>query len=157
EAAQDQLEAARARTEAAQAELAGIQERLDQSHVYAPATGVVVKFKHFAGEYCRPDQPLLEILEQGSVRVVLYMPQKASALLKPGDETDVVIEPYAQKVRCKVVRVGDRFENPPTNIERQYWTKEKLRPVHLVPSDGLASWMPLRPSAVVKLPYRHPG
>jgi multidrug resistance efflux pump len=156
EAAQDQLEAARARTEAAQSELAGIQQRLDQAQVYAPASGVVVKLKHYTGEHCQPDKPLLELLERDSVRVVLYMPQNASALLKADDEAELVVEPYAQKVRCKVVRVGDAFEHPPANIERQYWTKEKLLPVHLEPADGLASWMVLRPDAVVKLPYARP-
>jgi membrane fusion protein (multidrug efflux system) len=152
--AHDQLQSALARTEYAQAELAIIQERLDQSRVFAPVSGVVVKLKHFTGEHCQPDLPLLEILEQGSVRVVLYMPQDASALLKVDDEADLVVEPYAQRGRCKVVRVGDRFEHPPTNIERQYWTKEKLLPVYLEPSDGMASWMVLRPNAVVKLPYK---
>jgi hypothetical protein len=157
EAGDDQLKLSSARIEAAQAELAEIRKRLEQAQVYAPANGVVLKSLRYAGEYCRADAPLLELLEEGSLEVVLYMPQGASALLAVGDEAELVVEPYAQQVRCKVVRLGEEYLPPPPQLERHYWAKEKLLPVRLQTGDGVAPATALRPEAVVKLPYKKPA
>ena len=157
EAGDDQLKLSSARIEAVQVELAEIRKRLEQAQVYAPANGVVLKSLRYAGEYCRADAPLLELLEEGSLEVVLYMPQNASALLAVGDEAEVEVEPYAQRVRCKVVRLGEEYLPPPPHLERHYWAKEKLLPVRLQASDGVAPATALRPEAVVKLPYKKPA
>ncbi|HVK18372.1 MAG TPA: HlyD family efflux transporter periplasmic adaptor subunit [Fimbriiglobus sp.] len=156
EAGEDQLRPNTARIEAAQAELAEIQKRLEQAQVYAPANGVVLKTLRYAGEYCRADEPLLKLLEDGSLEVVLYMPQNASTLLTAGDEAEVIVEPHAQRVRCKVVRLGEQYIAPPPHIERQYWAKEKLLPIWLQPGGDSAATS-LRPEAVVKLPYKMPA
>jgi multidrug resistance efflux pump len=156
DATSEQLKPYPARIEAIQDELAWIHKRLEQSQVCAPTNGVIVKLMRYAGEYCKADQPMLMLLEHESLQIVLYLPQNASTRLKVGDEEELVVLPYDQRVCCKVVRVGDAYAPPPDNIELQYWTKEKLLPVYLEPSEGLATWMMLRPNAVVRLPYRKP-
>jgi multidrug resistance efflux pump len=150
----DQLKPDLVRIETIQAERARLQEQLDQGQIQAPANGVVVKGQRFAGEYCKLGDPLMTILVDGSLHVVLYMPQKASKLLAVGDTVDLSFDPSPTPVTFKVVRLGDRYEYPPDNIESFYWSKEKLLPIYLQPKDGPCQWMALRVGGVAKLAYQ---
>jgi multidrug resistance efflux pump len=157
EAGYDQLRPDLARIEAVQAEKARLKEQLDSGQVRAPANGIVVRSYRFAGEYCKPDEPMLTLLEEGSVQVVLYMPQNASNLLAVGDTVDLNVIPFWQPARCKVVRLGNQYEAAPTNLARYYWADEKLLPIYLRPDNEAASWRVLRLGEVVQLPYRKPA
>ncbi len=149
----DQLKPSLARIEALQAERSRIQERLDQGRLCASANGLVVKIHRFAGESCKAAEPVLSILEEGSLQVVLFLPQKSSTLLAEGDGVNVVIEPHAQRLNCEVVRLGEKYEPAPDNIKRHYAADEKLLPVYLQPKDETVRWMALRVGGVVELPY----
>ena len=152
EAGSVQLKPHVAKIQAALAELTWLRTRLEQAQVPAPVNGVVVKLQRFAGEYCKAADILLSILEEGSLQTVLYMPQQASTTVKVGDEMDLVVEPYPETVRCKVIRLGDSYQTAPNNIDRQYAAKEKLLPIYLQPSSEASRWMALRVGEVVKLP-----
>src|SRR5205807_2460091 len=82
----EQLKPNLARIEALHADRIRLQERLAQSQVCAPANGLVVKIRHFAGENAKASEPLLSILEEGSLQVVLYLPQDASTSFAVGEE-----------------------------------------------------------------------
>jgi multidrug resistance efflux pump len=153
----DQLKPELVRLEAIQAEKARLQEQLDQGQIRAPTNGLVIKSHRFAGEHCKPGEPLLTVLEEGSLQVVLYMPQNANSLLAVGDEVDVVVVPYSHPARCKVVRLGDQYESAPSHLERYYWAKEKLLPIYLRPHNESANWRVLRLGEVVQLPYQKPA
>jgi membrane fusion protein len=157
EAGFDQLRPELVRIETIQAEKARIKEQLDQGQVRAPANGLVIKSNRFTGEHCKPDEPLLTILEEGSVQVVLYMPQNASNMLAVGDEVTLSVSPFSHPARCKVVRLGDQYEAAPSNLERYYCANEKLLPVYLRPDSEAASWRVLRLGEVVQLPYEKPA
>jgi HlyD family secretion protein len=152
----DQLKPGLARIEALQYERTRLQERLDQGEIRAPANGLVVKHIRLAGERCKAGEPLLSFLEEGSLRVVLYLPQSASDRFTIDSEVNVVMDPYPDKLRCAVTRVGDEYETAPEQIKRQYSEGQKLLPVVLRPDDEWERWMALRPGGVVKLPYRWP-
>jgi HlyD family secretion protein len=152
EAGSDQLKPHLARIQAVVAELDWLRKRLEQGQVRAPADGVVVKLQHFAGENCKAADTVLTFLEEGSLQLVLFMPQKSAAAVKVDSEMDVVVDPYPEPVHCQVVRFGDSFEPAPRSIERQYATNEALLPVYLRPSAESSRWMALRVGEVVKLP-----
>jgi multidrug resistance efflux pump len=151
-AGHEQLKPFLSRIEGVQSEMAWLQKRLDQTRVCAPVNGTVVRTQHFVGEYCKASDPLLTILEEGSVQFTLYLPQKESSYLKVEDEVDLVIDPYPYPVRGRVSRIGDRYESAPTQIAKNYWATDKLLPVCLQPSDSSSKWMTLRVGEVVKLP-----
>jgi multidrug resistance efflux pump len=157
EAVSDQLRPDLARIEAAGAEKARAREMIDEGEIRAPVNGVVVRTHHFAGESCKPDEPLLTILEEGSLEVVLYMPQSAENLLAVGAEVDLDVLPYARPARCRVVRIGGQYVPAPPNLERYYWGKDKLLPVYLQPGDEAGGWRGLPLDEVVQLPYRKPS
>jgi HlyD family secretion protein len=150
----DQLKPFLAKIEALQYERIRLQERIDQGEIRAPANGLVVKQVRLVGERCKAGEPLLTFLEEGSLRVVLYLPQSAADQFAADGEVDVVMDPYPDKLRCTVTRVGDEYEAAPEQIKRHYAEGQKLLPITLKPDDEWERWMALRPGGVVKLPYR---
>jgi multidrug resistance efflux pump len=153
----EQLKPSLAHIEALHADRARIQKRLAQSQLCAPANGLVVKIHHFAGENCKASEPLLSVLEDGSLQVVLYLPQQGSTSFAVGEEINVLVEPHAQLLICAVARLGDRYEAAPENIKRHFHADQKLLPIYLQPKDEPARWVALRIGGVVKLPYDWPG
>jgi multidrug resistance efflux pump len=149
----DQLKPFFARIESLQADRARIQERLDQGQVRAPANGLVVKVRHFTGEHCKPGEPIVSLLEEGSLEVVLYLPQDSSTILAQDAEVKLVLDPYPEPLTCRVQRLGDEFEPAPEHLKRHYREGQRLLPVHLRPGDESARWMALRLGGIVKLTY----
>jgi multidrug resistance efflux pump len=152
----DQLKPHLARLEALQAERARLQERLAQGELRAPANGQVAKIHRFAGEHCKVGEPVLSLIAEGSMEVVLYMPQKISKLLKVGQEVSVDLDPYPESVTCTTQRLGDRFEPAPEHLKRYYSTDQKLLPIHLRLDQNGNPHVDLRIGETVKLPYSCP-
>jgi multidrug resistance efflux pump len=150
----DQLKPFLAKIEAIQYERQRLQERIEQGEIRAPVNGAVVKQVRLVGERCKAGEPLLTLLEEGSLRVVLYLPQSAGDQFTVNSDVDVVIDPHSDKLRCTVTRVGDEYEAAPEQIKRHYSEGQKLLPVTMKPDDEWERWMALRPGGVVKLPYR---
>jgi hypothetical protein len=126
---------------------------LDQGQVRAPANGLVVKVRHFTGEQCKPGEPIVSLLEEGSLEVVLYLPQDSSTVLAPDAEVKLILDPYPEPLTCRVQRLGEEFEPAPEHLKRHYREGQRLLPVHLRPGDESARWMALRLGGVVKLSY----
>ncbi|HXG09520.1 MAG TPA: biotin/lipoyl-binding protein [Gemmataceae bacterium] len=152
----EQLRPAATRIEALLAERARLQERLDQGQVCSPVNGLVLKVHHFAGERCPTSSPLVSILEEGSLQVVLYLPQGASNRWAPGDELGVLVDPYPRPLPCTLTRLGDQYEPAPESIKRYYPEAQKLLPAYLEPKDELLRYLGLRVGGTVKLPYDWP-
>jgi HlyD family secretion protein len=142
-----------ARIESVQAEKARLQERLDECEVRAPSSGLVARRHRCAGERCRESEPLVSMIQDGSLEVVMYLPQSSSTALTLGKQVRVVVEPYREPLDCLVVRLGDEFSPAPEQIKRQYREGERLLPVHLAPCEESMRWAGLRLGGVVKMPY----
>jgi len=113
---------------------------------------VVIKVFHAVGERVRATEPIVAVLEEGSLRVVLYVPQASSQALAVGQDVDVFCDPYAQAVPCKVIRLADRFEVAPEHLKRHYAVGHHLLPVYAQPAPETARWLALRNGGTVKLP-----
>jgi multidrug resistance efflux pump len=145
----DQLKPALARLDAVRADRARLDQRLAEGRLCAPTNGLVVKITYFAGERCVPSEPLLALLEEGSLRVVLYLPQRASASLAVGDEINVRVDPYPDPIPCTLLQVADRYEPAPESIKRHYAAGQPLLPAVFQPPPESARWMALRVGSVV--------
>jgi multidrug resistance efflux pump len=156
ESGADQLRPYATRIEALQAERVRLQEQLDQGQIRASTNGLVVKLHRFAGERCKSAEPLLALLEEGSLQVVLYLPQGASGALAVDGKVNLVVEPYPERLSGTVTRLGDAYEAAPEHLKRYYAEGQKLLPVIIQPKDEWMRWMALRVGGVVKLPYRAP-
>jgi hypothetical protein len=150
----DQLKPFFTRLETLHAERTRMQERLDEGEIRAPTNGLVVKVNRFAGESCKRGEPFIAFLEDDSLQVILYVPQKAADSLASDKDVSVTVDPYRDPLEGKVVRIGDEFEPAPEHLKRYYSEGQKLLPVILQPNDECARWMALRVGGVVKLPFR---
>ncbi|MCI0456753.1 MAG: biotin/lipoyl-binding protein [Gemmataceae bacterium] len=152
EQGQDQLRPYVLKIETLQAEMTRNQEELARCQVHAASNGLVLKVQRFAGEYCKAGEPVVSLLEEGSLEVVLYLPQKVRPVPAVGDPLDLVVDPYPEPLNCTVVRLGDQYEPAPETIKRHYAAGQNLLPVYLQPHEELTRWMALRVGGVVKLP-----
>jgi HlyD family secretion protein len=141
-----------ARIDALHAERTRLEAKLARGKLLAPTNGLVVKIHRFPGERVGTNEPLLSLLEEGSLQVVLYMPQRTSQSLPVGDNVDVMCEPYSGALTCKVARLGQKFEPAPEHLKRHYATGQHLLPVYLEPAPEAARWLALRIGGTVKLP-----
>lgn len=121
------------RIESLEAELVRLREQIRQGEVRAPVSGRVVRVHHFTGEHAEPAEPTVELVEQGSLEAVVYMPQDRVGTLETGDKLLLVVAPSSRRIECQVTRFGGQFEHAPASIERHYDRNARLLPVHLQP------------------------
>jgi multidrug resistance efflux pump len=148
----DQLAPFEAKIAALEAEATRLNERIAEGQIRAPCNGRVLKIARFVGERCRTSDAMLTILVEGSLQVVLYLPQKVSRSLAVDDWVDVFVDPYPEPLSCTVIKVGEQFEAAPEQIKRHYMVGQNQLPVTLQPRPESAHWMALRAGSVVKLP-----
>jgi HlyD family secretion protein len=149
---QDQLKPKLAKIEALKAERSRLEQYLAKGRIVAPSNGLVVKSHRFAGEHARAGDVLISFLEEGSLQIVLYLPQPKIASFQTGEAVDMVLEPYPERLQGCITRLGDQMEAPPEQIKRYYAAGQKLLPAHVRPSPEAQRWMAFRVDSVVKLP-----
>lgn len=139
------------RIETLQAEINRLRQQIEQGQIRAPAGGLVIRSEHFAGERLDPAAPAVQLLEQDSLEVVLYLRQSQADALRAGQRVQVLVEPGATAIECLVRRISDQFTTAPKAIERHYLQDEHLLSVHLEPCEKAARDQ-LRLGGVVRLP-----
>ncbi|HEV2947589.1 MAG TPA: biotin/lipoyl-binding protein [Gemmataceae bacterium] len=154
ESGKDQLKPSLARIEALQAERVRLQEELDQGQIRAAANGLIIKIHHFPGEKCKFEESIITLLEEGSLQVMLYIPQNASKRWAVGQDVELLMEPYSESLNCRVTQLGDRYEAAPEHLKRHYKEGEKLLPVFLQAPEERPGGTKMRLNSVVKLSYR---
>lgn len=156
ESAKQQLKPTLARIEMLQNERSRLRAKLEEGTIRAPVDGVVVKFHRLPAELCEPGNALVSVLEEKSLRVVLYMSQRSSALLNPGDTLQLTHDPDSTSLDCVVTRLGDRYEPAPECIKRYYYEGQTMLPIYLQLDAEQAAAMRLDSGSVVKMPYGVP-
>jgi macrolide-specific efflux system membrane fusion protein len=142
EQAKHDMEIARERVKIREAELDRAQMEIDRRRIKAPIAGVVVKRHVHAGEWVRPGDPILRVVQMNPIRVEGFVDAQ---LYSPGDvdrkAVDVVIElPGGRRAKLEgkivfaspIIEAGPRFlvraeiSNLP---DRGHW---RLRPGQVV-------------------------
>lgn len=123
------------RIENLQAQLCRLRSEIQQGEVTAPANGTVLKLHRYAGEYAEPADTVVELVEQGSLQPVLYVPQDRSTRFARGSVIEIQ-DAAGRDLMCRVERVGDRAEPAPLNIQTYYRKDVKLLPIVLSPLPG---------------------
>lgn len=135
EPANDFLQTEQTRVQEIQAELAEVQNLLDASRVVAPVSGRVIKRKCHAGEHVDPTQPMIELLQAGSVEGVVYLPQDRANLLNVGDSISMVVVPLGTRQTFRVDRISPELSSPPQALQSNYRAFKTLAQVHAIPVD----------------------
>ncbi|NOZ41020.1 MAG: HlyD family efflux transporter periplasmic adaptor subunit [Planctomycetes bacterium] len=147
-----QLKPYLAKIENCQAEIRRLRDKQRRGMLRAPFSGTVVDVVCHVGERAIPEQPLLEILPENSLELVLYVMQDQASTYKVGQRAEVVVEPAAESIVCRVTRIGQRMEKPQSHVAGRYRPEEKLLPIYLTPTADLPMDVTLRIGSTVRLP-----
>ena len=148
-----QLQPKLARIESLQAEIKRLRDQIKQGQIRAPANGRVIKLHGFTGEYAEAGALLVEILEEGSLEALIYMPQRYADQVAPGDELELQVDPLDRKVPVRIERFGERLEVVPTHLQRYYRRNESLLVIHTRPQEEFSQSDDLRLGSEIKLPH----
>ena len=141
-----------AKIERFQAEIRRLREKQLQGTLRAPSSGIVMSISRHAGERIPHEEPLIELIKDGSVELVIFVRQDQASTFEVGQTIEAVIAPLDQRLSCEVVRIGDRYEKPVHQIHPYYRRAENLLPIHLRPPADLPGETHLRLGSVVQIP-----
>ena len=98
DAIRTQCEAAKAQLQQAEAAAASIRDQLDETTVKAPISGVVGERYYDVGDMANPAVPLVRIVQMERVKVVLQAAEQDFGKLAVGQETEIRVKSYPDRV-----------------------------------------------------------
>jgi HlyD family secretion protein len=146
----DQLRPAETRVEYLFGEIHRLEQQLEEGQLLSPVDGVVVKRSRSQGQRLQQSDPVMEIVDSTSSRIVLYVQQDDSASLPEGTTVELRIDPVDKAIEATVQANRERFEAAPAQIRRYYLSGEPLLPIIVRPSQ-VADVGLLQDGAVVRL------
>lgn len=126
-ARENQLRALQAEIAAARAERDRAADALDRRTVAAPADAAVHRQIRFAGEQAGPAQPVYELLPDGAVHAVLFIPETGIGDHATGDRFAVDCDGCATGLTARLASIADAAEFTPPVI---YSDNERARLVY---------------------------
>lgn len=94
--ARTSFEAARARVERLEAEVAGIREQLEDTRLSAPFTGVVGDRRVDTGEVVSAGTPLVTLVRTGNLKVSFTVSERYAGSLQPGQPVRVSVDAFPE-------------------------------------------------------------
>ncbi len=149
----EQLRPALIRIENLRHEIDLLHEEVRTSWVRAAMPGLVTRKTCLTGKWVELAEPLIELVEIGSAKPVVYFRQQDTKSLQPGADVVIHLEPHEQPMTCRVKKLGDEYHSAPASIARFYGQHEPLLPVTLEPKSAAA----FPPGAILKVPYPLPN
>ncbi len=134
-AVDDQVQPTLVRIENLQAELERTRQVLAQGEVRCPINARVARIKRLSGEHALAAENIVELMVEGTVEIVLFVPQKKIDHWVAGDQIDVMVQPYQSPIRCEIKHFGPEMQPAPPSIMRHYAADEALLPVVMRPLD----------------------
>jgi len=150
---QEQLEPLLAECRMLTNEADRLRHQIARGRLSAPVKGrVLQRFRH-PGEIVQEHEPLFTVLEDASLEIELFLPQKMTAEYEVGDILEIKVEPNEELIPCRIVRVGSEHREPPRQLQIFYRDDERLLPVVLKPQISSQDQPILPLGAVAKLPW----
>jgi len=143
-ARQDEIRAARASVEAAQAALAQAEWRLEQKSLHATVTGTVADTLFVKGEWVPAGAPVVSLLPPENIKVRFFVPEPQLGTVRLGQALSVMCDGCPVALPARVSFISTRAEYTPPVI---YSRENRAKLVFLIEAR-------LAPEDAVKL---HPG
>jgi len=131
-------------------------EQLKLGEIRSPVNGRVIQTFRFSGEYADASQPIAQLLIEGSVEAVVYVPQESADAYCTGDTIEVIVPPATTRVHGTIARIGDQLEAAPLHLKRYFRADARLLPI-FVKLDVDAQQSKLKLGGEVKLPLHFLG
>jgi HlyD family secretion protein len=114
----EEIEAARARRDLANAQVDAIRKKISDSYVVAPMQGVVTEKAVEEGDVVVQNGSLFRISRLDEVHLMIYVSEEELAKIKLGQSADVFIDAYPNKpFRGKIIYISDVAEFTPKNVQ----------------------------------------
>jgi HlyD family secretion protein len=114
----EEIEAARARRDLANAQVDAIRKKISDSYVVAPMQGVISEKAVEEGDVVVQNGSLFRISRLDEVHLMIYVSEEELAKIKLGQSADVFIDAYPNKpFRGKIIYISDVAEFTPKNVQ----------------------------------------
>ena len=142
--------------ESLQRDLDRLSKTAQRGLIRAPTSGKIVRAKRYTGEFAQSEDALVELLADGSVEAVIYLPQDQRASYEQGETVTIRVSPMHRSIECKITRVGEQLTMAPKSLERYYRKHQQLLPVFVRPLNNFSDRISLRLGSEVRVPRRWP-
>jgi HlyD family secretion protein len=114
----EEIEAARARRDLANAQADAIRKKISDSYVVAPMQGVITEKAVEEGDVVVQNGSLFRISRLDKVHLMIYVSEEELAKIKLGQSADVFIDAYPKKsFPGKIIYISDVAEFTPKNVQ----------------------------------------
>ncbi len=111
------LKSATAQLGAAKGKYLGAQAQLSYSEIRSPLDGVVTDRPLYPGELATANVPLLTVMNNSKLIAKAHVSQAEAALLKVGDDAEIVVPGAGEPVKARVSLVSPAVDPSSTTIE----------------------------------------
>jgi HlyD family secretion protein len=126
----EEIQAAKARIEAAQAQSDALDLQLSKLVITAPWDGVVLTRRAEIGQVALPGATLIEIGRLDELELTVYLPEEKFGLVVPNQTVQVRVDAYPTNVfKGKIIRMANEAEFTPTNVQTK---EDRTRLVYAV-------------------------
>jgi HlyD family secretion protein len=149
---QKEVEAARAKVQAADAAFRLAETQLDYMELKAPFKGTITSRNIEPGEVVSLGQEVFSLADLSSIELKIFVDETEIGKVKPGQEADVMVDTFPEKVfKGKVTFISPEGEFTPKIIQTH---KERVKLVYLVkvliPNPGIELKPGMPADAVLK-------
>lgn len=149
---QKEVEAARAKVQAADAAFRLAETQLDYMELKAPFKGTITSRNIEPGEVVTLGQEVFSLADLSSIELKIFVDETEIGKVKPGQEADVMVDTFPEKVfKGKVTFISPEGEFTPKIIQTH---KERVKLVYLVkvliPNPGIELKPGMPADAVLK-------
>lgn len=115
---QDTITIAENQVKQAEAALNVLQVQAGKMTLKSPVNGIVTRRAVSVGEIAAPNATLLSVANLDSVKLTIYVPETEIGKVKPGDEFNVKVDSFPDKVyKGKVIFINTQAEFTPRNVQ----------------------------------------
>lgn len=117
-ATKEQIAIAEAAVKQAEAALGVLQVQAAKMKLSSPVNAIVARRAARIGEIAAPNATLLSVVNLDLVKLTIYVPETRIGQIKPGDEFDVKVDSFPDKVfKGKVIFINTQAEFTPRNVQ----------------------------------------
>ena len=150
---EEDLAVAQAQVDAAQAALDLLEIQLAMTGIKAPIDGTILFRLVEPGELAIAGSPVITLIQLEKLRLTVYLPEDKYGIVDLGDEVEVRVDSYPEKVfKAKVIRIADQAEFTPRNVQTQEERKNTVYAIILEVNDPEGNLKPGMPADVKFIP-----
>ncbi|MEZ6117516.1 MAG: HlyD family efflux transporter periplasmic adaptor subunit [Pirellulaceae bacterium] len=116
-----------------QTELIELDRLRTSSQIRSPVTGIICQTHCEVGEFLANGQCIAEVLQEGSLEAVVYLPQERASKLREGEIIHLDVATIDRRLPFRVDRFSVRTTAPPIALQSRYRANRKTVPVFAKP------------------------